>query len=134
MPVTFWNTMAVEDIERAKRFYAAIGFAVRPMPGGAGAVVCPDASSMICLFTPEAFRGMIPGELCDTRKAQEIIQSVSAASREGVDALLAKAASAGGRALGQAREEPYGYGGGFADPDGHVWSVLWLAPASSGSA
>lgn len=127
MPVTFWNTMSVDSLDRAKGFYEAIGFAVRPMPGGAGAVVCPDASSMICLFTHAAFQAMIPGEVCDANKAQEIIQSVSAPNREGVDLLIAKAVAAGGRALGKAKEEPYGYVGGFADPDGHAWSVLWLA-------
>jgi predicted lactoylglutathione lyase len=26
-----------------------------------------------------------------------------------------------------AKKAPWGYGGGFADPDGHVWSVLCLA-------
>lgn len=129
MPVTFWNTMAVENLDRAESFYEALGFAVRPMPGGAGAVVCPDPSSMVCLFTREVFREMIPGDVCDTSKAQELIQSVSAPDREGVDALIAKAVAAGGRALGQAKEQPYGYVGGFADPDGHVWSVLWLAHA-----
>lgn len=127
MPVTFWNTMSVENLARAQSFYEALGFAIRPMPGGAGVVVCPDPNSMVCLFTHAAFRAMIPGEVCDTSRTQEIVQSVSAPNREGVDALIARAVAAGGRALGEAREEPYGYVGGFADPDGHVWAVLWLA-------
>ncbi len=119
--------MSVEDLDRATAFYEAIGFTIRPMPGGAGVVVCPDPNSMICLFTHAVFRGMVPGEVCDMQKAQEVIQSVSAEDREGVDALIAKAVSAGGHAIGKAREEPYGYVGGFADPDGHIWSVLWLS-------
>ncbi len=119
--------MSVEDLDRATAFYEAIGFTIRPMPGGAGVVVCPDPNSMVCLFTHAAFRDMIPGEVCEMQKAQEVIQSVSAEDREGVDALIAKAVSAGGRAIGEAREEPYGYVGGFADPDGHIWSVLWLS-------
>jgi hypothetical protein len=126
MSAKFWNTMAVADLDRARRFYEALGFTIRPMPGGAGVVVCPDPSSMICLFPLEAFRDMVPGDVCDTTKAQEIIQSVSAPNREGVDALIAKAVGAGGRALGKAKEQPFGYAGGFADPDGHVWCVLWL--------
>jgi uncharacterized protein len=127
MSVTFWNTMAVTDLDRARRFYEALGFTIQPMPGGAGVVVCPNPNSMICLFTPQAFGDMIPGEVCDPTRAQEIIQSLSAPDREGVDALIAKAVEAGGRALGKAKKQPFGYAGGFADPDGHVWSVLWLA-------
>ncbi|MCC6350481.1 MAG: hypothetical protein IT347_12910 [Candidatus Eisenbacteria bacterium] len=127
MAVTFWNTMAVGNLEVSSRFYEAIGFKIRPMPGGAGVVVCPDASSMVCLFPQATFRSMIPGEICDSKHAQEIIQSVTATRREDVDALIARAAAAGGGSLGNAREEPFGYVGGFADPDGHVWSVLWFS-------
>jgi uncharacterized protein len=129
MPVTFWNTLAVRDLERARAFYSALGFTVFDMPGpAAGITVSPAPSALICLFTHEAFRAMIPGEVCDTSRSQEIIQSVSADSKDGVDELVAKAERAGGRVAEPPKDAPWGYGGGFVDPDGHVWSVLWLAP------
>lgn len=127
MSVTFWNTLAAADLDRSRRFYEALGFTTRPMPGGAGLVVSPDPNSMTCLFTPEAFAKMIPGKVCDPTQSQEIIQSVSVPTREDVDTLIAKAAKAGGRVLGSPQEQPFGYAGGFTDPDGHLWSVLWLA-------
>lgn len=125
--ITFWNTLATRDLERARTFYAALGFLVEDLPVPGGIKVQPDASSLLCLFEPEAFGTMIPGAVCDTARSQEIVQSLSVDTREAVDALVAKAREGGGRAIGEPQAQPYGYAGGFADPDGHVWAVLWLA-------
>jgi uncharacterized glyoxalase superfamily protein PhnB len=46
-------------------------------------------------------------------------------SRDDVDALLEKAASAGA-AVTPARDRPWGiYSGYFRDLDGHLWEVIW---------
>ncbi|UJR85618.1 VOC family protein [Sandaracinus amylolyticus] len=129
MSTTFWNTLAVEDLERSRAFYAAIGFEVRDMPGGAPGISVHAAGGMVCLFRREAFASMIPGDVCDARRAQEIIQSIATESRGGVDELVARVEKAGGRVLGKPGAQPWGYSGGFADPDGHVWAVLSFASA-----
>jgi uncharacterized protein len=123
----FWNTLATDDVEAARAFYGALGFAVDDIPGGAGITVHPNASALICLFTRDAFSGMIPGVVCDPARSQEVIQSISTETREGVDEFAARVIRAGGRVIGEPKEEPWGYGFGFTDPDGHVWSVLWLS-------
>jgi uncharacterized protein len=123
----FWNTLATNDVETARAFYGALGFAIDDIPGGAGITVRPNASALICLFKRDAFRGMIPGAACDPAQSQEIIQSISTETREGVDEFATKVRRAGGRVIGEPKDEPWGYGFGFADPDGHVWSVLWLS-------
>lgn len=47
------------------------------------------------------------------------------ASREDVDALVARAETAGGTALGKPRDRPWGiYSGYFQDPDGHLWEIM----------
>lgn len=124
---SYWNTLATEDLQRARAFYSALGFAVRDMPAGAGGVtVQPNDASMVCVFAASAFAGMIPGEPCDPARSQEAIQSISTETRADVDELAAKAKQAGARILGEPKEQPYGYGFGFADPDGHAWAVLWM--------
>ena len=46
--------------------------------------------------------------------------------RAGVDAVLAQAEAAGATILKSAEDAAWGgYGGYFADPDGHVWEVAW---------
>ncbi len=125
---SFWNTLATSDLERARAFYTALGFTVRDMPPGAGGItVHPTESAIVCLFPAQSFENMIPGRICDAGRAQEVIQSVSMDSKAGVDELAAKAKAAGAKLLGEPKDAPYGYGCGFTDPDGHVWSVLWLA-------
>lgn len=126
----FWNTLVTRDLERSRTFYAALGFAVEDTPVPGGLKIQPTGSTTLCLFRPEAFTGMIPGGICDTARAQEIVQSVSVDTSDAVDELLAAAREAGGREIGQAKEQPWGYAGGFADPDGHVWAVLWFEEAA----
>lgn len=125
--VDFWNTLATQDLERARTFFTALGFTVRdtPMPGGL--TVAPTESSMVCLFLPEAFRGMIAGQICDTARSQEVVQSLSVGTKAALQELAAKVEKAGGRLIGGINEQPWGQVFGFADPDGHVWSVLWFA-------
>lgn len=131
--VNYWSTLAVEDLDRARAFYTGIGFTVRNMPScDVGITVHPDDSAMICLFTREAFAGMVAGQVCDANRSQEVVQSVYAPSREDVDAMAAKAEKAGGRLVGEPEEAPWGYGCGFTDPDGHVWSVVWMPPPPAG--
>lgn len=128
--INFWNTLATQDLERARAFYTALGFTVKDMPPGAGGIaVQPTETSMLCLFSSETFASLIPGAPCDATRSQELIQSISTDTKAGVDELAAKARAAGARLLGEPGEKPYGYGFGFADPDGHVWAVLWMPSA-----
>jgi len=48
-------------------------------------------------------------------------------SREGVDAIVAKAGAAGGGMDPNATQD-YGfmYGRSFDDPDGHIWEIMWM--------
>lgn len=125
--ILFWNTLGSSDLDKTRAFYAALGFTVRDMPPGAGGLtVTPAEGALVCFFPQSAFAGMIAGDPCDSAVAQELVQSVAVDVREHVDELCARAIAAGGRQIGAPAEKPYGYAGGFADPDGHVWAVLWM--------
>lgn len=54
-----------------------------------------------------------------------ITLAINVESREAVDAALDEAVAAGGAILKSGTELPFGYGGYFADPDGHAWEVCW---------
>jgi hypothetical protein len=53
----------------------------------------------------------------------EVVLSVSAEGPADVDALLERAQLHGGRIATPPAEQPWGYTGTVADPDGHLWMV-----------
>jgi predicted lactoylglutathione lyase len=60
------------------------------------------------------------------RGASGCILSYFAASRDEVDDILRRAAKAGA-SVTPAGERAWGYAGYFADPDSHLWEILWNA-------
>ncbi|MEU0553835.1 VOC family protein [Dactylosporangium sp. NPDC006015] len=44
--------------------------------------------------------------------------------REDVRAVIERARAAGGRVVTEPADQPWGYAGTFADPDGHLWMVM----------
>jgi uncharacterized protein len=53
----------------------------------------------------------------------ECMLSLRAESEAGVGELIERARQAGGEVVTQPGQQPWGYAGAFADPDGHVWMV-----------
>jgi uncharacterized protein len=53
----------------------------------------------------------------------ECILSVAAGTEQEVDDLVERARRAGARIVGEPEQQPWGYTGTFADPDGHLWMV-----------
>jgi uncharacterized glyoxalase superfamily protein PhnB len=53
----------------------------------------------------------------------ECFLAISAATPADTDALVQRAAAAGASVVLAPGQQPWGYVGAFADPDGHVWMV-----------
>ncbi|GAB3159574.1 hypothetical protein GCM10027290_64620 [Micromonospora sonneratiae] len=53
----------------------------------------------------------------------ECVVSVDASDREAVVEFIERARRAGGRVLSEPEQQPWGFVGTFADPDGHLWMV-----------
>ena len=56
--------------------------------------------------------------------ACECLLSIDAPNAAGVDATFARAVEAGAEVVIAPARRPWGYTGTFADPDGHLWSVV----------
>lgn len=118
-------TLGVADLDRARAFYEALGWQRIDDGGGAntpkifkvgsGLLLALYNSTLLAadaMLTPESegFRG--------------ITLAQNLASPEEVDAAMADAAAAGATILKPAAPTFWGgYGGYFADPDGHVWEI-----------
>lgn len=58
----------------------------------------------------------------------ECVLSLSAAATADVDAMIKRARDAGATIVTEPAQQPWGYSGAFADPDGHIWQVESAAP------
>jgi predicted lactoylglutathione lyase len=72
----------------------------------------------------EGFGWVVGGRQVATAGTVECLLSISAATPAGVDAILAQARQAGAEIVSEPEQLPWGYTGTFADPDGHLWTVL----------
>jgi|GEM_PF-239137 len=124
-------TLPVDDLQRSLEFYRdGLRLAgtedVKLEPGGDHIpLLLQDGFYLVLIersgfkqFTDEAkFEVAPPG-------VSECILSYFSNSNAGVNELLSRAASHGGRIMTQAREQPWGYSGYLADPDGHFWEIM----------
>ena len=114
-------TLGVTDLDRARRFYAALGW--RPTREQEGICFYQINGLAFGLFGLGALaedQGR-PGAQLGTG-AMTLAQNFS--TTEEVDAAFAAALAAGATAL-KAPQKVFwgGYSGYYADPDGHVWEV-----------
>ncbi|MBN8923694.1 MAG: extradiol dioxygenase [Rhodanobacter sp. 68-29] len=122
--------LPVADLSRSVAFFAALGFARNPQfSDDAGACIVVSDTISVMLLTHVRFRDFTPRAVCDTSKAVEVLLSLSCASREEVDSLVAKAIAAGGWTCDEPEDFGFMYTHSFIDPDGHGWGLLHMSPA-----
>ncbi len=114
-------TLAVADLERARAFYAALGWSTRAAP--ADDVAFYQCGCMILgLWAREQMAANADVELHSGPAAVELAYNTR--SQEEVDDVLAQARAAGATVLHEPQETFWGgYSAMFTDPDGHRWEV-----------
>jgi predicted lactoylglutathione lyase len=121
-------SLPVTDLARATAFYEAIG-AVKNDQFSDHTASCMVLSETIhtMLMTHDKFRQFTPKKIADARTHSAVLICLSADSRDEVDAVVAKASTAGGNADPSPKEDfGFMYGRSFEDPDGHMWGVTWM--------
>ena len=128
MPKMIFVNLPVTDLARSTAFYEAIGGEKNPQFSDETAT-CIVLSETIhaMLLTHDKYRQFTTKPIADAHSTSEVLICVSADSKDSVDAMVSKAASAGGKA-DPAPKQDYGfmYGRSFEDPDGHHWEVMWM--------
>jgi len=119
--------LPVKDLKTSMDFYGELGFEVnREFTDDSAACMVVDENIFVMLLTEGRFKDFINGEIADATSETEVLNALSAESREHVDEMLEKAITAGGKPWKPTMEEGPMYGGSFQDPDGHVWEVLYM--------
>jgi uncharacterized protein len=117
-------TLGVADVARSVRFYEALGWQrasssmdeiawFRTADSYLGLFGWNDLATDANLVSPTG--GSFGG----------ITLAINVETRDDVDAALDDAVAAGATILKPGTELPFGYGGYFADPDGHPWEVCY---------
>lgn len=124
-------TLAVDDLERALRFYRdGLGLPTEGIIGTEyehGAVAFFDLQRGLRLaLWPRASLAHDSGLPVGVPSATECSLGHNVATRQEVDAVMEQARRAGAHIVKPARDTFWGgYAGYFADPDGHLWEVVW---------
>jgi uncharacterized protein len=124
-------TLGVDDLERALRFYRdGLGFATRGLVGqefAHGAVAFFELQAGVRLaIWPRKSIALDSGLPEGPRSSTEVTLGHNVGTRAEVEIVLAQAERAGARIVKHACDTFWGgYSGYFADPDGHLWEVVW---------
>ncbi|MDH0863590.1 VOC family protein [Mitsuaria sp. GD03876] len=119
--------LPVKDVERSKRFYAAMGYAFNPQFSNEQAlsmIISDDIYAM--LLVEEFFQTFTPRKISDAHTATEVLTCLSCESRAQVDELIAKARAAGGTVPREPQDMGFMYSQAYADPDGHIWELMYM--------
>ena len=124
--------LPVADPSKSMAFFKALGFDHNPAFTGddASCIIISDTVQAMML-THSKFTSLTPKSICDTKTSTEVLLTLSCASREELDELVAKALSAGGSTHGEAEDDGFMYQFGFSDPDGHQWGLCHMIATPS---
>jgi uncharacterized protein len=136
MPKSIFVNIPVADLTASTRFYEAIGCVKNPQFSDekAASMVWSDTIT-IQLLTRAYFATYSPRPVADAQRTCQVLLALTRDSRAEVDAIAEAAESAGGRAdLRYVMDLGWLYNRSFADPDGHLFEVVWVnASAMSAS-
>ena len=125
--------LPVMDLPRSRAFVEALGAVNEPKFTDETAACMTFSDSIhVMLLTREKFSQFTPRPIADANTGSEVLLALSADSRESVDSTVERAVTAGGTA-DPAPKQDYGvmYGRSVADPDGHIWEIMWMDAAAA---
>jgi predicted lactoylglutathione lyase len=121
--------LPVEDLDRTKAFFAALGFSFNPQFTDEKAACLVLGKTNFAMLLRKEFFGSFTGkDIIDARKSTELITAISVESRAKVDELAEAALRSGGSPSGSPSDLGFMYTRSFQDPDNHNWEVFWMDP------
>ena len=125
--------LPVADLGRSRAFLEALGASNEPrFTDDTAACMKVSDSIFVMILTHAKFSQFTPRPIADAKAACEVLLCLSADSREQVDSFIEQGVAAGGTADPGPKQD-YGvmYGRSVADPDGHIWEIMWMDSAAA---
>ncbi|WP_420365111.1 VOC family protein [Curtobacterium sp. L3-7] len=131
MPTMVFINLPVADLDRSKAFYEALGYSINPMFSDetAACVVVSDTIYLMVLTTAK-FAEFTDKTIADPSTI-EVINSLSADSKDDVHRIVDAAVAAGGTEDRPEMDLGFMYQRSFTDPDGHRWEYVWMDPQAA---
>ena len=123
--------LPVADLKASMAFYTALGFENNPQftDETAACMVWSEAIHVM-LLTHGKWRTFTDRPIPPS-SASEVMLALSFDSRDAVDAVNRAAADNGGTAdINPVQDLGFMYNRNLADPDGHVWEMMWMDMAA----
>jgi predicted lactoylglutathione lyase len=124
--------LPVRDLKASTAFYTALGGKPNPQFSGekSSCMMFSDAIGVM-LLTHEHYSQFTQRPIGDARRESQALLALSADSRDAVNETLARASAAGGRGdPNPAQDHGFMFGRSVEDPDGNVWEIMWMDPAT----
>ncbi|WP_436786056.1 VOC family protein [Yinghuangia sp. YIM S10712] len=123
--------LPVNDLDKSKAFYSALGFTLNEQFSDETAASFEISDTIVVmLLTKEKFQQFSTKPTADVNSVTGAITALSADSREEADRLADIALSSGGRKAQDPMDMGMMYGRSFLDPDGHHWELVYMDPAA----
>jgi uncharacterized protein len=120
--------LPVTDLPRSMKFYEAVGFTNNPQfTNDKAAAMQWSDEIVVMLLTHDFWNTFTDRAIPDAHHSAQMFLCLSQDSRDAVDAIVAKAGAAGGKAEPTATQDHgFMYGSSFEDPDGHIWENVFM--------
>ncbi len=130
---TMFVNVPVNDLERAKAFYTALGFSINPMfsDHNAACVVIDEDHNYMMIHTREYFQTFTDLTIGDPAVNPTSSIAFFVDSREAVDKAIADGVAAGGTEPRPASDYGFMYQRSLNDPDGNAIDFGWMDPVAA---
>lgn len=127
MNTKIFINLPVKDLEASRAFYTALGYTINEQfSNEMAACVVISEEIYVMILTHPFFKGFTNKEIADSTKTTEVLNCLSAESRDEVDELVRKARTAGGVIPREPQDMGFMYSHAFEDVDGHIWEVVYM--------
>ncbi len=131
MATKIFVNLPVKNLNNSIEFFTKLGYKFNQQftDETATCMIVTD-DIFVMLLTEEKFKTFTPKEICDAKKATEVLVCFSLESREQVDEMVRKAVAAGGTTYNDPQDHGFMYAHGFQDLDGHIWELVYMEPSA----
>ena len=124
--------LPVTDLAASMRFYEAVGFTNNAQfTNDQAAAMQWSEEIAVMLLTHDFWKTFTDRTIPNAHESAQVFLCLSHDSRADVDAIVAKAGAAGGKAEPTpTQDHGFMYGSSFEDPDGHIWENVYMDMAA----